>query len=54
MLAVKDIEEEQMKCPECGSTRLIKYGKRFIRSKKREIQQYQCKNCGRITIKPKR
>lgn len=40
-----------MKCPECNSVRLIKFGKKF--SNRRLVQQYQCKDCGRITIKPK-
>lgn len=43
-------------CPECGSDRLIRFGTKFARDtqsmKRRMVQQYQCKNCGRITIKP--
>jgi len=41
-----------LKCPECGSKRLIKFGKRWIR--RRQIQQWQCRNCGRITVYPKK
>jgi transcription elongation factor Elf1 len=44
-------------CPECNSQKLIKYGERFKMNyeinKKVKIQQYQCKECGRITHKPK-
>jgi len=43
-------------CPECLSVNLIKFGTKFIRdtktNKRYRIQQHQCKNCGRITIKP--
>ncbi|KKM73132.1 hypothetical protein LCGC14_1413570 [marine sediment metagenome] len=49
-------ESAMPKCPECKSTKLIKFGKRFSRKsstgKRRLVQQYQCKNCGRITIHP--
>ena len=38
-------------CPECLSTQLIKFGVKF--NNRRIVQQYQCKNCGRITIYPK-
>jgi len=45
-----------MKCPECNSENLIKLGKKFSKNKetgnRKRIQQYQCKECGRITIKP--
>lgn len=43
-----------MKCPECGSDSLTKFGKKFVwRGEKREkVQQYQCRDCGRITINP--
>lgn len=45
-----------MKCPECSSSNLVKFGKKFIKlrgSNTRVLkQQYQCKNCGRITINP--
>lgn len=43
-----------MTCPECGSDELIKFGKRFaFRNGERvRVQQYQCKRCGRITVKP--
>ena len=43
-------------CPECNSVNLVKYGKRWKKNddtQKRELlQQYQCKDCGRITHKP--
>ncbi len=44
------------KCPECQSTKLIKFGKRFWgkwkTGRRRKVQQWQCKKCGRITIHP--
>lgn len=41
-------------CPECNKETLIKFGKKFIKEGDVRIlkQQYQCKNCGRITVKP--
>jgi DNA-directed RNA polymerase subunit RPC12/RpoP len=46
-----------IRCPECNSTRLIKFGTKFARNartgRRHAVQQYQCKNCGRITIKPR-
>jgi len=46
-----------LRCPECNSDGLIKFGTKFARDarsdKRRLVQQYQCKNCGRITIKPR-
>jgi len=45
-----------MKCPECGGTKLGKFGFKFSKKKggKRPlVQQYQCKTCGRVTIHPK-
>lgn len=44
-----------MKCPECGSVRLIKFGKKFVilpAGKRERVQQYQCRDCGRITVHP--
>lgn len=45
-----------MKCPECFSENLIKFGKKFARDKgtgKRvKKPQFQCKDCGRITVNP--
>lgn len=45
-------------CPECKSSNLIKFGKKWHKNKetgKREqVIQYQCKDCGRITILPLR
>lgn len=50
------MRKRQMKCPECRSTRLIKFGLKFahdwVRGGRRRVQQYQCKHCGRITIHP--
>lgn len=47
-----------LRCPECNSNRLIKFGTRFARNRQSNrrlvVQQYQCKNCGRITVKPRR
>jgi len=47
----------QMKCPECNSTRLVKFGKKFVGGpelgKRHRVQQYQCNECGRITIYPR-
>ncbi len=46
-----------MKCPECGSSELVKFGTKYIKdkstSRRFKKQQYQCKACGRITINPK-
>lgn len=43
-------------CPECNSTNLIKFDKRWKKNrdtqKREEVQQYQCKDCGRISYKP--
>jgi transposase-like protein len=43
-----------MNCPECKYDRLIKFGKKWVKvgGVRVEVQQYQCKDCGRITIKP--
>lgn len=47
-----------MLCPECGSNKLIRFGKRWGKTKRTDekrtlLQQYQCKHCGRITLKPR-
>jgi transposase-like protein len=46
----------EMKCPECGSNNLVKFGKKFAKDKETgervKNQQFQCKDCGRITVKP--
>ena len=46
-------------CPDCKSTKLRKYGTKFkwlydclTKVRRIKVQQYQCKKCGRITIKP--
>lgn len=41
-----------MKCPECGSIRVVKSGK--IWSGRHKVQRYTCQHCGRTTIKPRR
>lgn len=43
-----NIRPEQ--CPECGSTRLIKFGK--VWSGRTKVQRWQCKDCGRIVTVP--
>jgi predicted RNA-binding Zn-ribbon protein involved in translation (DUF1610 family) len=44
---VDDVEAKlRLKCPECGSQQIIKYGWRITR--KGRLQKYQCKNCGHI------
>jgi transposase-like protein len=35
----------EKKCPECGSTSLVKAGT-VIRRKKGRVQRYQCSKCG--------
>lgn len=50
----------KMKCPECQSEKLIKYGWKWQsymdwnkqRSDRKRVQQYRCNDCGRVTIKP--
>jgi predicted RNA-binding Zn-ribbon protein involved in translation (DUF1610 family) len=34
-----------LKCPECGSTRIIKFGRHMTRRGRK--QRYQCRDCGR-------
>lgn len=41
-----------LKCPFCGCTNIIRYGKRKIVSKEEKIQQYHCPHCGKTTRKP--
>jgi len=38
------LEEKVIKCPVCGSQKSYKDGIRYTRSK--EIQRYQCRECG--------
>jgi len=42
----------KMKCPFCGSVRLRKAG--FHKTPRSSRQRYECKNCRRFTIKPKK
>ncbi len=48
------MKNDKKKCPECGSEKLIKHGIRFAGRKgnRAKVQQYQCRDCGRITVKP--
>jgi transposase-like protein len=39
-----EIEKQQIKCPECGSTNTWKTG--FVVRRKGKYQRHQCKNCG--------
>jgi transposase-like protein len=41
-----------MNCPFCGSVKIVKCGKAYI--KKGEVQNYLCKKCNKRTIHPKR
>ena len=43
-----------IKCPECQSINLKKFGKKWVKvDDKRQLkQQYQCNGCGRITVNP--
>lgn len=47
-------KENSKRCPECGRERLIKFGMRWVRreGKRVKVQQFSCRDCGRITIKP--
>lgn len=42
--------ENKIRCPECLSDKLIKVG--HVWSGRKLRQQYRCKGCGRLTIKP--
>jgi predicted RNA-binding Zn-ribbon protein involved in translation (DUF1610 family) len=42
---------EVLRCPECGSEKLIKYGNRVFIARKL-VSQYLCKDCGRRTVHP--
>lgn len=42
---------KRLRCPECNSTRLFLYGKRDVARK--PVQQYKCRNCKRVTFRPK-
>ena len=44
------MEDNLLLCPECKSSDLRKLG--FRHKKRKPIQQYQCKNCWRITVNP--
>lgn len=45
-----------MKCPECGSKNLKKFGKKWSwnqdKNERERKQQYQCNDCGRVTVNP--
>jgi len=36
------------RCPRCGSTKMIKCGRKFVRGANR--QKYQCQSCGHYHI----
>jgi transposase-like protein len=40
------MENIEIKCPECGQTKIIKFGWKLLRTGK--TQQYQCKECAKI------
>jgi len=40
----------QIRCPECGSTHVVKAGWKLTRKGRK--QQYQCKQCARIFTLP--
>lgn len=42
---------EMIRCPECNSENLVKYGKIIVARK--WVQKYLCKDCGLNTHKPK-
>ena len=39
-------------CDECNGTNVVKYGRRWRKipnnGRRRDVQQYQCKDCGKI------
>jgi len=43
-------------CPECKSSKLVKYGWKWHKNKETGIrtkrQQYFCNHCGRVTVNP--
>lgn len=41
-----------MKCPYCGSDRIVKAGNGVVAGYK-VVQRYQCQDCHRTTTKPK-
>jgi transposase-like protein len=45
---------EEIKCPECKSNNLKRFGKKWVKvdGVRQLKQQYQCNDCGRITVKP--
>ena len=47
-------KQEKLMCPECGSEKLIKFGMRWVKreGKRVKVQQFSCRDCGRISIKP--
>lgn len=42
---MKTENEEEMKCPSCGSNDIRKNGM-ILKNKGRRIQRFQCKDCG--------
>lgn len=47
----------KLKCPDCGSTKLMKSGRVWSKDKRtnrrRKFQRWVCDNCGLYTIKPR-
>jgi len=45
---------EGYRCPECNGDNLVKFGTKWgkVDGKRQLKQQYQCCDCGRITINP--
>ena len=46
--------ESKYECPECGKSNLKKFGTKWVKIEgvRQLKQQYQCRDCGRITINP--
>lgn len=46
--------EEEYKCPECNSTNLKRFGKKWVKvgDKRQRKQQFQCNDCGRVSVNP--
>ncbi len=46
----------KLKCPECHSTKLRKFGKLWATGPtghRRKVQRWQCDNCGFATLRPR-
>ena len=49
---IKTRNNSSLRCPKCGSTRLVYAGKAVAGGYKVK-QRYRCKNCGVYTVNPK-